>query len=80
MLSWDFTSSTYTDIDVNKKSLGYAYSSEIIGVFYPSGNTSSQRIPYYLNSRIISGSVIHAANESFHGDVYIRLEHTKVCK
>ena len=43
------------------------------------GNASSQLIPYFLNSKIISGSVIRDSNESFNGHVTIRLEHTQVC-
>jgi len=42
-----------------------------------SGKASSQRIPHYLNSRIISGSIIRTANESFNGKATIRLEHTQ---
>ncbi|CAH3148509.1 unnamed protein product [Pocillopora meandrina] len=40
-------------------------------------NESSQQVPHFLNSKIISGSIIPDSNKSFNGEVTIRLEHTQ---
>ncbi|KAL9984221.1 hypothetical protein ACROYT_G006494 [Oculina patagonica] len=57
------------------RTLNKAIQSNISQIY--SGNTSSQQTPYILNSKIISGSVVRASNESFNGHVIIRLEHTQ---
>ena len=47
--------------------------------FFPyDSNESSQQVPHFLNSKIISGLIIPDSNKSFNGQVTIRLEHTQV--
>ncbi|PFX28285.1 adhesion G protein-coupled receptor L2-like isoform X2 [Stylophora pistillata] len=48
-----------------------------INISHVYSNESSQQVPYFLNSKIISGSVVHDSEKSFTGQVTIRLEHTQ---